>query len=196
MGVRRKRKWVCRGLIVSAVLSCAGAKAQEDSGWAVTGFGGTMTDNVWEEALLLWKAEFIESHLLGVGFGYEWPLRHERWRLGFEAQAVGHFGRQDHFEFNLPVVVRYAPVKPFPSGLRSVAFGLGLSYATKIPRTETDRDGESRHTLIYWMGEVEFALGDMDTTLIARIHHRSDAYGLLSTDSGSNAIVLGLRKRF
>jgi hypothetical protein len=45
------------------------------------------------------------------------------------------------------------------------------------------------------MGELEFRHPDEDTTFILRLHHRSDAYGLFTTNSGSNALVFGLKRR-
>ncbi|NNF24860.1 MAG: hypothetical protein HKN63_08670 [Rhodobacteraceae bacterium] len=152
-----------------------------------------MTDNHWEETLRPWELDFLPSHFVGVGIGYEWATRLPRTGIGLEAQLVAHFGRQDHLEFNLPLIVRYYPERPFLPGLDSLAFGMGLSTTTKDPQTEIDRDGETSRTLVYWMGEFAFRLPSDDMTLVFRLHHRSDAYGAFSTDSGSNALALGIR---
>jgi hypothetical protein len=184
------------GAAVVACLLAGAALAGPRQGWSLTGFGGVMTDNVWEEALQPWKVKPIASYLLGVGVGYERALGASNVTFGGELQAVGHFGRDHHLAFNLPAVLRYYPPHPWPRRLTSYAFGLGLSHALEVPQTEIDRDGASSRTLIYWMAELEFALPRPNTSLIFRLHHRSDAYGLFATDSGSNALVIGLRTRF
>ncbi|MEQ9038425.1 MAG: hypothetical protein RIE24_08740 [Silicimonas sp.] len=192
-GNGRIRLGVLSPLLVS--LACAAA-AQPREGPSVTVFAGQMTDNHWEQTFRPWEIDLLDSWFVGVGAGYEWPTRHPRIALGLEGQAVAHFGRQDHLEFNLPVIFRYYPENPFPPALESVAFGLGLSTATQDPQTEIDRDGETSKTLVYWMGEFEFRLPRPDTTLSFRLHHRSDAYGVFATDSGSNALAFGFRHRF
>lgn len=172
------------------------AESQPQKGPTVTIFGGQMTDNQWEQTLDPSSVVFLDSHLIGLGIGYEWPTRVGRLGLGVEGQIVKHFGRQDNLEFNLPVVARYYPREPFVSVLDSFAFGIGISIAAKRPQTEIDRDGETSKALVYWMGELAFQSRRSDSTYVLRLHHRSDAYGLFETDSGSNALVFGYRRRF
>lgn len=183
-------------LTAAAMFCAAAALSQPSEGPSVVVFGGQMTDNHWEETFTPWKLDFLDSHFVGVGIGYEWPSRLRRTGIGLEAQLVGHFGRQDHLEFNLPFVIRYYPERPLLPWLESLAFGIGLSTTTKAPQTEIDRDGETSRTLVYWMGEFAFSLPREDTSLVFRLHHRSDAYGAFSTDSGSNALALGIRWQF
>lgn len=183
-------------LFICAVTLCAGspAFAEPKSGPYSIFFGGQMTGNKWEEVFVPGRVEIIESWFVGAGIGYEWTTRFPRTTLGLEAQAVRHFGLQDHFEFNAPVVVRYYPRRPIFSKLESIAFGIGPSTTSKDPQVEIDRDGETSKTLIYWMGEMDFSLSSTNFTI--RLHHRSDAYGLFATDSGSNAVAFGLKHRF
>lgn len=204
-GARRPRpgRWFGRGfgaaLLLPAALLIAEprwAAAQERTGPYAIYFAGRMTDNHWEDVFRPGSLDLLDSWFAGVGVGYEWPTPLARATIGLEVQAVGHVGRQDHLEFNLPVVVRYYPARPVIPALSGMAFGLGLSTTTQDPQTEIDRDGETSKTLVYWMGELEFRLPREDLTLSFRLHHRSDAYGLLDTDSGSNALALGLRHRF
>ncbi|MBJ3762512.1 hypothetical protein ILP92_07120 [Maribius pontilimi] len=187
-----------KGSFLAAVTTfwAASASAQVVEGPSLVLFGGQMTDNHWEETLTPWDIDFLGSHFVGLGIGYEWPSRLPRTGIGIEAQMVAHFGRQDHLELNLPLVIRYYPDQPLLPGLESLAFGIGLSRTTKDPQTEIDRDGETSKTLVYWMGELAFNLPSDNTDLILRLHHRSDAYGLMDTDSGSNALALGVRRRF
>ena len=87
----------------------SGAEAQEKEGFYAIFFAGRMTDNHWEDVFRPGTLDFLDSWFAGVGVGYEWPTPLARTTIGLEGQAVGHFGRQDHLEFNLPVVVRYYP---------------------------------------------------------------------------------------
>ena len=186
----------CLPLSVAATTFASAVWSQAAEGPSVVVFGGQMTDNHWEETLIPWEIDLLDSYLLGVGVGYEWTLGLPRTSIGLEAQMVTHFGRQDHIEFNLPLVIRYYPERPVLPALDSMAFGIGLSTATKNPQTEVDRDVETTKTLVYWMGELAFRLPREDRELIFRIHHRSDAYGVFPKDSGSNALAVGIRWRF
>lgn len=176
------------------IVAALAPNAQGEPAWELTVFGGQMTDNVWEEAILPGQTELVDSYLIGCGVARDFAA----WRafdFGIEGQAVAHFGAQDHLEFNVPFYARYST----PEGWRifkSFTFGLGLSYATKVPQTEIDRDGQSTREMFYWMGEIEFHLPSDDYTMVFRLHHRSDGYGVFEENSGSNALVLGLRRKF
>ena len=170
--------------------------AQAEDRRYYSGFTGTVTTNRWHEIFDPGKLDLAGSGLLGVGVGWERQIRDSRFSYGFEAQAVGHFGHQDHFEFNFPVILRYTPNRPFPRRLESAAFGIGLSYATKIPQVEIDRKGASQKSYVYWMAEAGFATNLPDAKVYFRLHHRSDGYGLFKVSSGSTALVLGLRRSF
>lgn len=184
------------GLLAAAALQATEASAQPHQGPSLAVFAGQMTDNHWEETFVPGSIDLLDSWFLGVGVGYEWPTRYPAVGIGIEAQIVRHFGRQDNLEVNFPVILRYHPRNPVLPALDSAAFGIGLSSASRDPQTEIDRDGETSRTLVYWMGELEFRHPDDGTTFILRLHHRSDAYGLFATDSGSNALVFGLKRRF
>lgn len=189
------RRHPSRSLItLLAVILTLSLTARGESPWELTLFGGQMTDNVWEEAILPGKTEWVDSYLVGLGAARDFAA----WRafdFGFEGQIVGHFGAQDHFEFNLPLYARYY-TPPSWRVFKSFTFGLGLSYATRVPQTEIDRDGRSTREMFYWMGEIEFHLPSDHYTMVFRLHHRSDGYGVFAENSGSNALVLGLRREF
>ena len=152
-------------------------------------FGGRMTDNQWEEALVLWEADWLDSGLIGIAASHQ-VARRGRFALEVEGQVVKHFGDQTNWEVNAPVVGR---VDVDRGWWRSAAFGIGLSWASEPPRTEIARDGASQRWLIYWMGEVAFGKPEGAVEYVARIHHRSDGYGVFETDAGSNALVVGVR---
>lgn len=157
---------------------------------------GQMTSNGIDEVFLPGKTDFINAGFAGVALGWEAQLDNPRWRAGIELQVNQHFGKNDHQEIVAPLTIRYSPDRPWPRAIDSFAFGLGLSHATSTPNTEIARRGNSQRTLVYFSLETAFAVGDRDSTLFLRLHHRSDAYGLMATDSGSNAFALGFRKSF
>jgi hypothetical protein len=96
----------------------------------------------------------------------------------------------------MPVVARWTRF-PWSERVRSsVAFGLGLSYATELPEVEVELEGSSHQSLIYWA--LEFTAGPPNASweVLMRLHHRSVAWGLMGEDGGVNALGLGFRYRF
>ncbi|WP_432816898.1 hypothetical protein [Sulfitobacter sp. JB4-11] len=180
-------------VLLTGVAACA---ADPSERVYIDRFAGVMTQNRWHDVFDPSRVQLADSILLGVGIGWQRQIAQSRFHFGIEVQAVAHAGRQDHFEFNLPVVLRYVPRRPFPRQLKSAAFALGLSHATKVPQVELDRTGESQRTFAYWFGELEFSLPDPQNSLFLRLHHRSDAYGFFDADSGSTAVTFGLRVPF
>ena len=186
-----RRKTVAAAVLMAATSLASTAHAE----WTVTGFAGVMTNDVWEDAIQLLGVDYLDSGLVGVGVGKEFA-RYGQLTFGFELQAVQHFGTQDNFEINTPLTVRYNRESDVLSSLESLAFGLGLSWASEKPQTEVDRNGDTNQTMFYWMGELQFDLPNTDLDLVTRIHHRSDGYGVWEVDSGSNALVIGLKRTF
>lgn len=191
--------WIWRALLALAlaaalVLVPRSAAGEDRRHYSI--FGGTMTEGRWYEALSPGTVEFAGSSLVGASVAWERQIGASRFSYGIEAQMVAHFGRQDHFEFNLPVTLRYTPRRPWPPRFKSAAFGVGLSHATKIPQVEIDRKGLSQRNYVYWMAEAEFDLPRPEDSVYLRLHHRSDGYGIYDVSSGSTGIVLGWRREF
>ncbi|PWJ14395.1 hypothetical protein [Jannaschia seohaensis] len=46
------------------------------------------------------------------------------------------------------------------------------------------------------MDEIGFDLPGTETEGVLRLHHRSDGFGAFPTNAGSNALTVGLRRRF
>lgn len=122
--------------------------------------------------------------------------------LEAEAQVLKHFGVEDHFEATLSWVLRSGEI---PLGRRAsfnIAAANGLSYAFSDPKWERGwsfERGVNAPRLLYHVGlEAELSAAALPGLgLIARIHHRSDAYGAFGPDwSSSNRFGLGLRYRF
>ena len=187
--------WV-RAIVLGGIFTLTIGPAKAEGSWYYTGYLGVMTENRWHEVFSPGDLDLADSGLAGVALGWDRQIGTSRFSYGFELQALGHFGRQDHFEFNLPFIIRYTPDNPFPRRLKSMAFGLGLSHATKIPQVEIDRKGRSQRNFVYWMADAEFTLPRPDTSLFFRLHHRSDGYGIYDVSSGSTGIVLGWRRSF
>lgn len=187
----RASTFVCRAL---CLLLLAGPAYSET---LIGGFAGVMTNSSFEEALSPFYVEFTESALVGVSLRREWPfLGSKRWFVGVEGQLVRHFGVQDHLEVNLPFVATYKPQSRLGDYLSRITYGIGLSFASKAPQVEIDRDGASQNTLVYWMAELSTPLPADDFEAFFRLHHRSDGFGLFGVDTGSNGLVLGVRKSF
>jgi hypothetical protein len=185
------------GLLWPLLAAPAGADAAPH---AATLYAGVVTKETWEDALLApWVAELEDGGLavagastrLGaVGLGGFGALEWEA-----EALMERHWGAQDHWALSLvPAVARWRAPGGAPV---SAAFGLGLSAASEVPRAERVTQGGSSAVMTYWAIDLE--LGPLPGTalsLAARLHHRSTAYGLFGEAGGSNAMILGLRRRF
>jgi hypothetical protein len=120
--------------------------------------------------------------------------------LAVEGQVVKHSGFQSHWEYNGLLAARWLPF-PWDKYLdTSFGGGAGLSYATKIPKLEEERNGEGQTEkwLVYLMLELAFSLPPIPNwSLITRIHHRSGAFGLFSGVTGSsNAWAFGIKYDF
>lgn len=170
--------------------------AFSDPQMAFSGFAGQMTDDGWETIVLSPQdTEWLDSHLGALILSKDWAFGDPRLRVGFEGQVVKHWGDQDHMEFNVPATIRYRALDPVIP-VQGASFGLGLSYATEVPQVEVDRKGDSQRLLAHWYAEVEFGKPDWAVYPFLRLHHRSDGYVIADFDTGSNAVVFGIRAPF
>jgi hypothetical protein len=185
------------GLVLTHVAAAGGgSESTKDKPSAIAVFGGLVTNNDWEDALAPWDLEYRESFLAGLAISHRIGRFDHRIDFEIEGQVVRHFGDQDHWEFNLPIVGRW---KTFPWDEvvdTSLAFGIGPSYANEKPPAEVAIEGDSHRLLVYWMAEIEAGPPDRDWSAVIRIHHRSEAFGLVADEGGSNAIVIGFKQRF
>lgn len=187
-------------LLTACLLLANTATAQglsfSDPKSAVSLFGGQMTNDGWETIVLKpGQTEWIDSHLVGLVIERDWQIWNPRLRFGVEASLVKHWGAQDHLELNVPLYIRYRALDPWIP-IQGASFGLGLSYASEVPQVEVDRKGESQELLAHWYAELELGKPNWAVYPFIRLHHRSDGYVLADFDTGSNAVVFGLRYPF
>lgn len=141
--------------------------------------------------------ELVNRYLIGLNFGYDKQIGQSPFEWGIEFQANYQFGAQDLYELVLPVSLRYHPSftwsEPY---VDSVGFGLGMSYYNKQSTLEMEKYGQTRKDYVYWYIEIEFAELKPGDNLYLRLHHRSNAFGALEPNGGSNAFVVGFRRSF
>jgi hypothetical protein len=166
--------------------------------YALNFYGGWMTTNHWDE--FFHNADdlkFKDSYLIGVTLARCIGRYQDKASFEIEGQVVKHFNFQTHWELNALVAARWEKFWWDDVLDTSLAFGLGPSFATNEPEIELQRDGDTSRFLVYWMLELAVGLPSYPrVALITRIHHRSDAFGLISNGSGSNAFAFGLKWRF
>ena len=156
-----------------------------------SGFVGAMSDNEWGDLAVDWgSVTWRNATPVGGVISREWPVGRFGY-VGTELSAVKYFGEQTHIEFAVPLFVRTP--RPENIFLPSLAYGLGVSYATEPPKTEIARTGESTELLAHWFFDVEFGNDASQLRPFVRLHHRSHAWETFGARTGSNALVIGLR---
>ena len=165
--------------------------------FALSFYVGQATEEKWEQAILP-GAEFADATLV-VAAGSWTAARFLEGKLSLEVEAqVGrYFGDQEHWEINLPILGFRWHRFPWDAHVAtSFAWGIGPSYATEVPTVELDTNDESSRWLIYWFGELTLGPPAAAWEVLLRLHHRSDGYGAVAEDGGSNTLCAGLRFRF
>jgi hypothetical protein len=195
------------GFAIVLALALAGCSRQAwaaepwwRDGWAVTGFAGVLSVEKSSDIWLHGDFELADDTLFGVGLSKRLFSVGPDLDFELELQSVKHFGGQNDFEFNLPLIVRW---NTFPWDRfidTSVAFGDGLSVATETPDLEKARYGGDKAgaALNFVMVELTLALpAHPNIQFVNRFQHRSGAFGLINnTSDASTAFVWGLKLRF
>jgi hypothetical protein len=175
------------------------ARAEEATDRALTGYLGRITTvNAWHDIVTEpGEVEFADAYLAALALSYTLArYRQDALSLETEGQVVYNFGDQAHWEFNGLLVSRWHQFPWNESVATTMAFGLGLSYATEVPEVEVVLEGSSERLLIYWVWEMTFAPPGARWAASVRLHHRSKGFGLLAEEGGMNAIAAGLRFEF
>lgn len=168
-----------------------------DRPYSLNLYGGIMTTNDWDELLVPANVDFENFYLAAVTLARRIGGIGRKVTFEVEGQVVNHFVAQDYWEFNALATGRWEPFFWDKYVDTSLAFGLGPSYTTEKSLVEIANDGDTSQWLVYWMIELAMSLPQHQrTALILRIHHRSNAFGLVAEDGGSNAMALGLKLRF
>lgn len=102
------------------------------------------------------------------------------------------------YEFDPYLVFRWANLTWNHYVNTSLALGEGVSYASSVPAIEKRQNNHTKRLLNYLMFEATVAHPCYPKVqLLARIHHRSGAYGLYHAgNTGSNVIGIGIRYLF
>jgi len=121
-------------LIIFLVAGMAKSIRAED--YALTVYGGRVTEDTWLESLSL-NTRLVDAYVL-VG-AWAWTLKHyynDTLTLEIEGQAAKYFGDQHHMEFNVPIGLRWHRY-PWDEVIDTdIAFGIGPSWAAKDPDVE------------------------------------------------------------
>lgn len=181
--------WIAFTVVLAGRISTAGARD-----WAVSLYGGRVTSENWENTAST-SVAYEDAYLAAVAV--DWTAKrffNASLTLEVEAQAAKYFGDQDHYEFNLPLLALRWHRFPWQRHLATtLAFGLGPSYATEVPPVEVEIDGESARWMVYWFGEFTFGPPQGRWALLLRLHHRSEAFGVVADSGGSNTIAGGFK---
>ncbi len=185
--------WVCAlcALMFGPLPAAVEAEPRRES---LSLFVGQMTDNRWNEIFL--EPDTVrtrDARAVGVSVAREWSWPGFGF-YGIEGSLLRHDGEQRHWEVSAPFYLR--SLQPEAVWLPSLAYGIGLSHATDIPESEVAQKGGSTRTLVMWFIELEFGGAHAETRPYLRLHHRSDAFGLFTPDTGSNVLALGVRQDF
>lgn len=109
-------------------------------------------------------------------------------------------GSREHtiYEFDPYLAFRWANLPWNQYVNTSLAIGEGVSYDSSVPSLEKKANQDTKRFLNYLMLEATFAAPSYPRLqLVARIHHRSGAYGLYRAgNTGSNVLGLGIRYLF
>ncbi|VGO22212.1 hypothetical protein [Pontiella sulfatireligans] len=165
--------------------------------FAVAVYGAQLTREKWEHTISP-DTRFTGATLVSATASWT-ALRFFDGKLSCDVEAgVGkYFGEQDNWEFNLPILGLRWHRFPWDHRLAtSLAWGIGPSYATRVPEIELETNDDSQRWLIYWYGELTLGPRESNWEVLMRLHHRSDGFGTVADDGGSNAVGAGVRYRF
>lgn len=188
---------ICVAVLANTFMSGKPVEARDK--WFFSLYGGQVSDTAFNE-IIRFNTQFEDYYLAAVALGKElWSYR-DTVALEAEGQVVQHFKGKAHQEFNAVLSLRWLRF-PWNAYLNtSIAFGNGISYATRDPEFEEKEadDHITSQTLYYLMLEIAFALpSEPSWSIFTRIHHRSSVFGLIEgAFSASNYVCTGVRYRF
>ncbi len=166
-----------------------------ESGWRTAVYVGRFTETRFLQNLR-GTIRFGNSHVGAVSLSRAWrPLWNERMVWEGEVQAAKHWGRQSHAEVNGAVLLRWLRFPWDPWVETSIAYGIGLSFASSTPRLERKRHDETSRDLLFMPFEIAAGLPQRRGEIFVRLHHRSGGYDIYRRGGGSNFVAAGWRWR-
>ncbi len=192
---------ICMLALLLATFAGIGPASATERNRAATFYVAQLSgESGWEDVLVNpILSEYVDAYLVAAALSRRYrTYREGALQLEAEGQVAYNFGAQRHWELNVvPVVARWNSLPWWRSRIASsVAFGLGLSYATRLPPIEVALEGESSQLLIYWLAELTAGPLEGPWAVSLRLHHRSVGYGLMGDEGGMNAMGIGVRFSF
>ncbi|MFP4071387.1 MAG: hypothetical protein ACLFTB_05000 [Desulfovibrionales bacterium] len=180
------------GLTSVATSEKTGVEPEKE--YALSLYAGRLTDDNWRQSLT-GTADFVDSNLLTAALHWTFFRPENRWwSLELESNITKHFGDQEHWEFNAPILTGRWHLFPWSDFVAtSAAFGMGLSFATEVPDVEKELSASSEQLMLYWHLEATLGPPGASWTTLFRLHHRSSGYGLFADSGGGNALAAGVR---
>lgn len=185
--------------LLAATLPCHAADVERPN--AMTLYAARISEErTWQHVLRNpFGADYADAYLVAGSLSRAWTEELAgALRVESEVNVAYDFGDQDHWEINVaPIQLRWQRF-PWSARLRTtVAFGLGVSYATETPEVEMAIEGDTKQVLIFWIMELTAGPAGGPWSVVMRLHHRSTGWGLMGTDDGGmNAPGLGFRYEF
>ncbi len=176
--------------------------------WSVLYYYGVTVNNPLVDVLTLHNLERWPEHIQSIEVAHTLSQDNFLRRLVNPivgvVQLAGNVtvrqGDNEHtiYEFDPYIIFRWANLPWNHYVNTSLAFAEGVSYDTSIPAIEKNDNENTKRFLNYLMFEATFALPSYpQLQLVARVHHRSGAYGLYHAgNTGSNDIGLGISYLF
>ncbi len=141
--------------------------------------------------------DFRDSYVAALTAAHVLHAHDDYARWEAEGQVARHWGKQDHFELNAALLLRW---ERFPWRSRfhtTVALGVGPSFASSVPAIERKRHDHASRRLAFMPFEITAGpAGDAPWETFARVHHRSGVFDLVSRGGGSNFVAIGVRRSF
>jgi hypothetical protein len=198
-----------------AEASPAAEGAARDRTWLVSLYAGQWADTNLPDLprrMVDGSLRFESPKYVGIGLNraliraYDLPLpfgiRLRGNSLELDTSLLQHFDGQDNIEAAAALMARTGQIRPGLGLGFNLGAGAGLSYAFGTTGFEIGRDGvqgqDTYRLQIHLVFEVEAMQSDVPGwSLLARLHHRSGGYGLVSPQrTGSNFLGFGLRRSF
>lgn len=173
------------------------ASAQEGLVTSALGFAGPGVPTPLTDLVRFKNLDLVSQYMVGGAINQRMIQFQDALALEAEAQVLMFPESTKLWALNAAVVVRFLRT-PWSNALGATfGFGNGLSWATQVPKMESDYISKTSRTLYHLLFEFDLPLGKQsDWSLVARLQHRSGAFGLFDgVVGGSDFLCLGLKKQ-